>query len=110
MNRADKTISSLALLVLTAGAGAQEPAPRLPETVIQKVLAKARQSALPHDDPDKAAIYYFDQRRMPGTDVDPMALYAEALDHMERLPRHSARLGAYLPAPHDAGPPHSADA
>ncbi|HEX9735314.1 MAG TPA: hypothetical protein VGG06_25380 [Thermoanaerobaculia bacterium] len=88
MSRSLRTLSLLALSALALGLGT----PSRDDATIPE-----RQRS-PHDRPDAAARYYARQRLPPGKSVDPAALYATALEHMDRLPRHSARLGRELPS------------
>lgn len=111
MIHADKTSFCLALLILlatvVAGAQAQETPPS--DVPLQRILAGVKQPGPRFDDPDKAERHYAEQRLPAGEDVDAPALYAAALDHMERMPRYSARLGAYLGAPRQGGAPPKAE-
>jgi photosystem II stability/assembly factor-like uncharacterized protein len=52
----------------------------------------------PFDEPDAAAELYWQKRQGPSPDFDPMAAYRAAMRHMDRMPRHSARLGGSLAA------------
>ncbi|HEX9732181.1 MAG TPA: hypothetical protein VGG06_09375 [Thermoanaerobaculia bacterium] len=83
------------LLALTTWPHTGAPA-ALHESTIQAVRDAAERPGRPFDQPDRAERYYAEQRLPAGRDVDPMRLYAAALDHMERLPRYSSRLGREL--------------
>jgi photosystem II stability/assembly factor-like uncharacterized protein len=72
-----------------------EPAP--PNDAIRAAMQRhSTASPRPFDEPDQAAELYWRKRQGSGPDFDPMAAYRTAMRHMDRMPRHSTRLGGSL--------------
>lgn len=83
---------TFAFVLFTSAAAAEPPS----ETSLRRILADAAAPGPAYDEPDLAARYYAEQRLPEGEDVDPTELYERAREHMRRMPRYSARHGAYL--------------
>jgi photosystem II stability/assembly factor-like uncharacterized protein len=80
-------------LGVAAGSGSKRP---LPEPVRQKL---SRPAPTPHDQPAAADEFFYEKRLGGVPAVDPRAVYAQAREQMQTMPRYSTRRERLVSSP-----------
>lgn len=93
-------VISVVALGVGAIAGAEQTANTQPpnETLRKAIERQTAATTKPYEDPGAAAELYWQKRQGPGPNFDAAAAYRVAVQHMDRMPRYSSRLGAELNA------------
>jgi photosystem II stability/assembly factor-like uncharacterized protein len=88
---------------IAAVLGADPPTAPAPanEIIRASIRRGAAATVKPFEEPDAAAELYWRKRQGPGPRFDAPAAYRAALEHMDRMPRYSSRLGGEI----ETGPP-----